>query len=149
MTETFTEEEMTVDEFLEHFGVLGMKWGRHKAVSTDGGAARPTRKDLHALNKASKKADADKHASEVDAARTNYSQNARKNYLNAKAQYKQDKVTIGKREALKAFNAVKDQNVRDYQKAQEYRDGKERTTAVMLAIGGVVLATAIRVAASN
>lgn len=137
----------TAEEFLAHHGVVGMKWGKHKAKSDDGGGsssggsekAAPARRELKALDKASKKADIAKRDAEIDKARTNYDQNARKNYLDAKAQYKIDKVTIGKREAAKAFNKVKDQNLADYNTGQLAKSGKETTAALLITVGAIAL----------
>jgi hypothetical protein len=135
------------DEFLAHFGVVGMKWGKHKAKSDSGGSSSggaaeksgPTRRDLKTLDKASKKADQQAHNAKIDKARAEYDANARKNYLDAKAQYKIDKATIGKREATKAFNKVKDKNLADAEIANQAKYGKERTTALLVSAGSVVL----------
>jgi hypothetical protein len=138
----------TADDILAHFGVVGMKWGKHKS-STVGetktsGVAAPSREEIKAKNKASKAADVAKRNTEIDAARERYNGSARKNYLDAKAQYKVDKVLIGKREAAKAFNKVKDQNASDYAVAQLAKSGKETTRAILLTAGAIVLGGAVQ-----
>lgn len=147
-------ETESAEDFLAHFGVKGMKWGKHTSSSSSsggdssGGSTAPTKKDLKALDKASKAADIAKRDAEIDKARSDYNTSARKNYLDAKAQYKIDKVTIGKREAAKAFNAVKDKNIRDAEVANMAKSGKETTALVLTAVGGIVLSAAIRAAAA-
>lgn len=145
------------DDFLAHHGVVGMKWGKHKAQSDSGGSSSggasdktgPTRRDLKALDKASKKADIAERNAQIDKARSDYNTNARKNYLDAKAQYKIDKQTIGKREAAKAFNKVKDKNMEDYYVAQQAKSGKEATVAIVATVGAIVLSAALKSASSH
>lgn len=137
------------DDFLAHYGVAGMKWGKHNAQTSDGGGSgAPSRRDLKALDKESRKKDVEKHNAIIDKAREDYNNNARKNYLDAKAQYKVDKVTIGKREATKAFNAVKEKNMEDYYVGQQAKSGKE-TVGVVMATVGLVALSAVMSAAAN
>jgi len=140
-----------VDDFLAHHGVLGMKWGHHKAQTSggSGGSSAPAKKsraELRALDKASVKNDKAARNAEIDAARQRYDTSARSNYLKAKAQYKVDRHQIGKREALKAFNKVKDQNMADYEKASELKSGKETVVAVLATIGVTAASVALQAA---
>jgi hypothetical protein len=118
--------EEQIDDFLEHSGVKGMKWGERRAV-----------------NKASKAADNEKRNTAIDAARKEYSTNARKNYLDAKATYKTDKNVIGKHAAKKAFDAVKQKNIDDASVAQQLKSGKETRKAVMQVAGAMVVVGAL------
>lgn len=137
----------TADDILAHHGIVGMKWGKHKSQSSSdggsssgGGAAAPSRSELKAKDKASKQADTAKNDAAIEAARARINSGAnRQAYKDAKAQYKIDKVNVGKREAAKAFNTVKDKNIVDAQVAQLAKSGKERTTAILVLAGAVVL----------
>jgi hypothetical protein len=135
---------------LAHFGVKGMKWGHHQAQPTSGGSgsggpAPLTRKQNRELNKASRKQDnADRNAA-IDKARERFSSGqARQDYLNAKAQYKVDKKTIGTREARKKFNVVKEKNMTDGEIAQQAKSGKETATAVLAVVGAIAVSSIIR-----
>lgn len=130
-----------VDEFLAHFGVKGMKWGkRNSSSSSEGGTS--SRSELRSLNKASKAKDRADRDKGIDEARARYESGARDKYKAAKAQYQIDKATIGKREAAKAFNKVKDENLADYNAANQAKSGKETTMLVLSTVGAVVLYSA-------
>lgn len=116
----------TVDEFLEHHGVKGMKWGVRRAHA----------KEMRSLNKASRKKDREENNSKIDAARERIrSGQAKSDYKAAKAQYKADKHVIGSREAKKALNKVKEKNYEDYQKSSELKSGKEKAGYALAAAG--------------
>jgi hypothetical protein len=137
------------DDFLAHYGVAGMKWGKHKAQTSGSDSSGPSRRDLKTLDKESRKKDVAARDAQIDKAREEYGANARKNYLDAKAQYKVDKVTIGKREAKKAFEAVKNKNVEDYYVGQQAKSGKETVGLVMATVGLVALSAVMNAAANQ
>lgn len=116
------------DDFLEHYGVMGMRWGKHS-----GGKSTS---ELKSLDKAAKKKDNAKRNAQIDGARARYKASARSNYKAAKAQYKVDKYNIGKHEAKKAFQKVKDKNIRDADLANQTKSGKE-TVVAMVALGAL------------
>lgn len=132
-----------VEEFLAHHGVKGMKWGKRKSSgsssesSSEGGSS--SRSELRSLNKASKANDKAARNKEIDDARARYESGARDKYKAAKAQYQIDKATIGKREASKAFNKVKDENLADYNAGNQIKSGKETAVFVLSAVGASVL----------
>lgn len=130
-----------VEDFLAHFGVKGMKWGKRKSSSSSDGESA-SRSELRSLNKASKAKDKAARDKEIDEARSRYETGARDKYKAAKAQYQIDKATIGKREAAKAFNKVKDENLADYNAANQAKSGKETAMLVLSTVGAVVLYSA-------
>ena len=117
-----------VEDFLEHNGVKGQKWGVRQQ---------------HNLNKASRHSVRVKTNNQIDGARNRSKRKVRRIELkNAKANYKIDKVTLGRREAKLALNKVKDRQTKDKELASTIKYGKE-TAAVLLAAGTV---TAARIA---
>lgn len=127
---------------LAHFGVKGMRWGQRKAQDTSGsggGNAASPPKSNRQMNKEFRSKENEKRNSEIDAARQRYNTSARDNYLNAKAQYKADKKTMGTAAARAKFNEVKNKNMEDYNVAQQAKSGKETAVAVLGLVGGVAL----------
>lgn len=110
---------------LAHYGTKGMHWGERRAK----------RKELRSLDKASKTKDQAERNAKIDKARVDYKETSRKRYLDAKAQYKLDKGTIGKREAVKKLNAAKQKNFDDFEVANQSKHGKETTIAVLGVVG--------------
>ena len=130
----------TRDEALAHFGIKGMHWGTRKAPSS-----APTNRQL---NKASRAADRAARDKEIDAARQRFNTQSRAKFLKAKAQFQEDKKTIGSRAARQKFNAVKQKNIDDAEIANMAKSGKETTKAVLATVGLVTLATVLHVAAN-
>lgn len=148
-----------VDAFLAHYGVKGMRWGVRRDPKT---GVRPIAKTLNEgrigraskanvdrhnarvnnrkLNKASRRADAKKHETEVETARERVrSGKSKRDVKQAKREYKQNKHEIGSREAKKILKKARDQRIKDLEDAQKFKNNKE--VAAMLAIfGGVVAA---------
>ena len=123
-----------VDEFLAHYGVPGMKWGQRRAHA----------KEMRSLDKASKKKDKAERSDKIDAARDRFrSGQARAEYKQAKAEYKAQKNVIGKREAKKILNEVKEKNLADYETGQQYKNGKEIAGAIALGVAGSILISAL------
>jgi hypothetical protein len=114
---------------LEHHGVKGMHWGQ--------------RKSPHQLNQESRQRDKIKRDSEIAAARARFKggkgSQARSDLRSAKAQFHQDKLTMGSREARKILNETKFKNMRDAQIANQTKSGKETTAFVLGTIGVVAL----------
>ena len=134
-------EKPDLDE-LAHFGVKGMRWGHRKAQdsggSGGGNAASPPMSNRQ-KNKEFRKETNKKRDAEIDAARERYNNNARSDYLKAKAQYKADKKTIGTAAARAKFNETKNKNLEDFNVAQQAKSGKETTVAVLSIVGSVAL----------
>jgi len=134
------------DDTLAHYGVPGMRWGKRK--NPMGG---PSGKELRALDKAGKrkdaadaadaisKAEADRNA-KIDAARHRIKSGEAKNdYKAAKNQYKQERYKVGKYQAKKALNAVKDKNYQDMLTSREIKSGKEAVQHALGQIAGEVI----------
>jgi hypothetical protein len=123
-----------IDEFLEHHGVKGQKWGVRRAEK------KAARQQNRMLNKASREKDIAQRNAEIDAARARFkSGQARADFLNAKAQFHQDKVTMGSREARRILNETKMKNIQDGQVAQQAKSGKETAAVVLLSLGAIAI----------
>lgn len=126
---------MEYEDYLEHYGVKGMKWGQRRAQNRE-------------LNRASRTADREKK--KVETAAFNKERNkavlkargrADKNKLDvakAKLEYKSNKATMGSREAKKILNKVKEKRYDDKQLAKVSISGREMATRMALdyVIGG-------------
>lgn len=136
------DRQDSVDDFLAHYGVKGMRWGKRKASALRRG---------HQLNKASRRKDSAQRKadlkkataerdSEIDGARARDGKPNRARYKAAKSQYKQDKVEIGRREAKKALHKVRDEIYDDMIKARESKSGRETTNDILEEVRLVKLA---------
>lgn len=137
---------MSEEDFLDHAGVKGMKWGHRKAAGPKlgpDGKPQKTRKELRALDKASIGRDKEKLKKDLAAndkeiatarAKVKSGENA-KMFADAKAKYKIDKKVIGKREASKALEEVRTKTLATYAKSKEAKSGAEATAAALVTIG--------------
>lgn len=133
-----SDEDM--DEFLAHYGVPGMRWGKRRYAS----AVRN-----HQLNSASRAKDKQaqkdavaKNNRAIDRARDRISTGKTKAvYKQAKAQYKKDKIEIGTREARKSLQKAKDKRASELAKAAELKPGKEQVTAALAKFALEVIAS--------
>ena len=120
------EDDIQVEQFLEHHGVKGQKWGIRNKSNRE-------------LNRASRAKDKKKQATQVDKARANIkSGTTKENYKKAKAQYKKDKVNLGSRKAKQILRKAREKKYTEIEKSNEYRNGKEAAAAVLLATGAYV-----------
>lgn len=141
---------MSKEDAIAHYGVPGMKWGKRgaKATSDSGGSGAPSmgggidKQRLKALDKQSKAADKADRLNTIDSARSR-NLTARKDWKAAKQTYKADKAVLGKREARKALNKVREQQLKDQETASQLRDGKEVALYVVAAIGVSVVSSLI------
>lgn len=146
------KEVFLAEQELKHYGVPGMRWGKRKGPTSSSdapGNSGPNRRDLKALDKQTKARQKAERNEVIDKARAEYNDNARKNYLDAKAQYKTDKAIIGKRAAKEAFDKVKMKNMLDAEVASQAKSGKETVNALLISAAlGAVAYTAVKIAYS-
>lgn len=129
---------MVHEDELAHYGVAGMKWGKR---TRSGGASN---KQLRSMDRQSKKSDRAARDVEIDAARDRNKTVNRGKMKAAKATYKSEKHTIGKREARKSLNKVRNDVISDIQTAQLAKSGKERARAIAGAGVGALLVGSLR-----
>jgi hypothetical protein len=121
-------------DFLEHFGTKGMQWGVRRRENQAkqlklNDASRAKERAADAKNPTKN------HAEAVDRARTKVNTGAtRRDLKDARLQYKQDKVNIGKREAQIILAKSRSETYATIAKAQEARDGWEAATRILDAI---------------
>lgn len=143
-----TTQVMEVDDFLEHFGVKGMKWGVHRSIDA-GGVARPSRGELRTMNKAARaknKVDARTARSNRDAeilkARAKIPDIHQQNKA-AKQKFKQEKHTIGRVAAKRALDDARNQHIDVLTKAGELTH-KEQQMQMWLSIGSAAVSAYAR-----
>lgn len=142
MTDIVGQEKPSLQD-LAHFGVKGMRWGQRMAER------RTQRRTLRALDKKNRKADNVTRNAEIDAARSRYNKNARKDYKAAKAQYKTERKVIGKYAARKKFEAVKQKNMSDYEIANQVKSGAETVGAIIGTVGVITVAALLNSSSAN
>ena len=149
------------EEFLAHFGVKGMHWGKHKSSGSSGSSSssggQKSRSELRSLNKAAKaeqhtqrKADfqkeADKHDREVMTARKNVDKHAA-DYSAAKKQYKVDKKVVGRVAAKQVLKQHEEKFLSTFNKAT-LNTTKEQHAQQMQELGAQLATAAFAVGAS-
>lgn len=127
------------EEALAHFGIKGMRWG----VRRD-----PRNVASRARDKAAASKDRSARDKEIDAARVRVnSGQTRLTLKTAKKQFKEDKKTLGRREAKKKLNVARIKANTDIENAQMVKSGAETAGTILGIVGGVVLSAALGAAA--
>lgn len=127
-----------IDAWFEHHGVKGQQWGvRHKRNRELNKASR--QKDRAEIRTERAKAAATQ-ARQVDRARGQVaSGKVKRDFQQAKADFKVNKREIGSREARKILNEHRAKKMEIIAKAQEARDGKEEVQARLIKVGAELI----------
>jgi hypothetical protein len=134
-----------VDNYLEHYGVKGMRWGKRSASddSSSSSGSRPSRQELRELNKKAKidnkvekKAAKEKFNKEWDdevlGARDRLGKEG-ENLSAARKQYKADKKVIGRAAAKKVFKEHENKFIETYNIAslETTKESQQRMVATV------------------
>ncbi|ASR83308.1 hypothetical protein SEA_MEDIUMFRY_11 [Arthrobacter phage MediumFry] len=136
-----------VDNYLEHYGVKGMKWGKRSggSDSSSGGEGKKSRKELRKLDREHRKSERAKARKEWDdevmEARNELDGKAQK--LNeASKQYKIDKHTMGKAAAKDILRKHEQEFIETWNVAS-LQTTKEANRSLVIAAGTAVLSAAL------
>jgi hypothetical protein len=147
-----------VDDFLEHFGKKGMKWGKRSSSSSSSSPTK-TRGELRELNKVARsenkaKAKSDRakedkaHDDKVNKARDGFHKDAA-NLDKAQQKYKADKKVIGKVAAKRALKEAEDKYIDSFNTAT-LSTTKEAHKQMIAAAGLLTLSAIVSgIAAAN
>lgn len=119
----FSDDE--IDEYLEHFGVKGMKWGTRRAQAKE----YKTKRDR-----------------QIDRARANvYGGTTDRRYKAAKQKYKEDAPIIGRKAAKDALKQAKAKRSSDIKTSYQAKSGREHASAILMktAFGLSILAVGV------
>ena len=125
MTLVLSDEDR---DFLQHYGVKGMKWGvRRSQAQLDRAAGRSSkksaRKESRRKNKEQRKEQQAERSRSISKARKDLREGVpQQRVRDAKKKYKQDKQRIGRKEARKILNKERDRLISDLELAQEPRN---------------------------
>ncbi|UYL88206.1 hypothetical protein SEA_LILHUDDY_11 [Arthrobacter phage LilHuddy] len=147
-----------VDNYLEHYGVKGMRWGKRQSSSdSSSSSSGKSRSELRALNKAARakgreerkaaaQKERDDYDNKIESARNRVDDDARK-YNEAKQQYKTDKKTIGKVAAKQILKKHEDQFIDSWNTAT-LATTKEAQAQMIAGVGLLALSAAVSGAAA-
>lgn len=134
-------ETMTDDEWLEHYGKKGMKWGQKMAEASLGVVAKS--RNVRKEGNQGKQSKEERNAA-IEKARDNIEDGTNfKNYTDAQKAVRKAKGTDGHAAAKAALNAVKDKNTDDYHDSRLAKSGAETTKAVLITVAATVVLAAI------
>lgn len=151
--------ETEVEEFLEHFGVKGMKWGVRNELNkaakeeerlTGKTFTKNTKIFRNQVDSGSKfksdplnKIRTQRDKTILKARDRVESKTTKMEYKKAKAQYKINKRTLGKVRAKQILSTAKAKKMVDVYNARATRDGKETTFTFMSDVGSMLLVSKI------
>lgn len=140
-----------VDNYLEHYGVKGMRWGKRSSSSSSSDSnPGKSRKELRALDrqnrKAAKQKARDDYDNEILKARNSVDKDAQR-YNEAKKQYKSDKTTMGKVAAREILREHEQKYVDSWNTAT-LQTTKEAQVNMIAGVGLLALSAIVPMAAA-
>lgn len=136
-----------VDNYLEHYGVKGMRWGKRSGSSSsgEGGEPKKSRKEVRAQIKSERKAVREVLKKQWDddvlGARERLGKEGEQ-LSEARKQYKIDKKVVGKAAAKKVLNEHKDKFTTTFNTAtlSTHKEAQQQMIATvgLMALGGIV-----------